>query len=1090
MEAKIGIGKPLKYFRLKPCQWFRKLSSAFSLIVLLWLLPIKSLVGQDIFIGGGTNPAFIYDEVPIQLIIEGYGSFNLDVIFTNEEIIYLNVEDLFKTIGVPCNFEGKGDSITGFIENEANPYLIDFNLKLIHIRGQSFYYPEGLIKEMGSVYLESSIFSETFGINLTFNYRSLTIILKSDFELPVIKQLRLEKIRNNLAKVKGETIADTVLKRDYHLFEFGMVDWAISSSQIKNQSNHNHFRLGVGAELLYGETDVFIDLYNDRKFDDRQLHYIWRWVDNDKTLIRQAQAGKISTQSIAFINSPLIGAVVRNTPTTVRKASGFYTINEYTEPNWTVELYINNVMVDYTRADASGLYTFKVPNVYGFTTLKFKFYGPMGEERTEERTVNIPYNFMPAGEYEYGLSAGIVKDSSLSRFGKSEINYGVNRILTVGGGVEYLSSIPNAPLIPFLKTSIQPFSKLTLNAEFDFGVGAKAVINYNFFKRALLVMDFSSFKEGQLATHYKYLNQKKLMLSLPYRLNSFSGFAKLDYTQSTYKTFNYNIANSMFSAYYKKVNVNLSVQLNWIKPLPAYATSVLSLSYRLKTGYIINSSAQYNISESSLMSYRLSLEKRIKKGYISTTYERNVLYNDNFLNLTFRYDLSFARTNFSVSNRRRYFSATESAQGSFAFGSGNKYVHISRDASVGKGGISIYPFLDINNNGIFDEGEKMVKLNSVKIFGGKVIFSDKDSIIRMPDLIPFTYYNVEFDNFDLENIAWRFNKKIYSVLIDPNQFKRIDIPVASVGEASGTTYMKSGNYIKGTGRILVNYYRQDNDSLVAETMSESDGYSNYLGLYPGEYLAKVDSVQLERLDCTSEPEEIPFTINPMEDGDIVFGLDFVLIPRRIPEVPDTSYYIKGNIFDGKTNQPVLAKIELIDILGSQVVNSIISGTDGSFAIKVDSPGKFGVEVIAKDYLFFLETIEFSKSDSSRIFEKNFYLEKIEKGTKLVLENIYFETNKAILYPASLPMLNRVVDFLKNNEAVRIEISGHTDNVGSATLNNNLSQARAKAVIDYFAANGIGQNRLVAKGYGFTQPIESNKTPEGKARNRRVELKIL
>ena len=236
--------------------------------------------------------------------------------------------------------------------------------------------------------------------------------------------------------------------------------------------------------------------------------------------------GRISNQTISFINSPVIGAAVRNSPTTVRKATGYYTISEFTEPNWTVELYINNVMVDYTKADASGLYIFKVPNVYGYTTLKLKFYGPLGEERTEERTMNVPYTVMPAGEFEYGLSAGILQDSSLSRFGRGEFNYGVNRILTVGGGLEYLSSIPNGAFIPFAKTTIQPFSKLTFTGEYAYGVKTRGLLDYYFWKDALLEIDYTKYVEGQLATRFNAHEERKVKLSIPFRYKKINGYVQ------------------------------------------------------------------------------------------------------------------------------------------------------------------------------------------------------------------------------------------------------------------------------------------------------------------------------------------------------------------------------------------------------------------------------------------------------------------------------------------------------------------------------------------------------------------------------------
>jgi outer membrane protein OmpA-like peptidoglycan-associated protein len=144
----------------------------------------------------------------------------------------------------------------------------------------------------------------------------------------------------------------------------------------------------------------------------------------------------------------------------------------------------------------------------------------------------------------------------------------------------------------------------------------------------------------------------------------------------------------------------------------------------------------------------------------------------------------------------------------------------------------------------------------------------------------------------------------------------------------------------------------------------------------------------------------------------------------------------------------------------------------------------------KDYLFFLDVVDLTEASTDEPTVRNFELEKIEVGTKVVLENIYFETAKAVLKPESYTQLDQVIELLENNETLRMEISGHTDNVGSLRVNTKLSEERAKAVVDYLVSNGISEDRLEWKGYAYTRPIAPNDTEEGRAKNRRVEFEIL
>ena len=116
------------------------------------------------------------------------------------------------------------------------------------------------------------------------------------------------------------------------------------------------------------------------------------------------------------------------------------------------------------------------------------------------------------------------------------------------------------------------------------------------------------------------------------------------------------------------------------------------------------------------------------------------------------------------------------------------------------------------------------------------------------------------------------------MLIDPNQFKRIDIPVISVGEVNGTIYLSADSSTKGIGRILLKLYKKNIKEAVAEVLSESDGYLYYLGLKPGEYIARIDAEQLKVLGMESLPVQIPFKISQSAEGDIVSDINFTIKP--------------------------------------------------------------------------------------------------------------------------------------------------------------------------------------------------------------------
>ncbi|MFW6225081.1 MAG: OmpA family protein [Bacteroidota bacterium] len=214
---------------------------------------------------------------------------------------------------------------------------------------------------------------------------------------------------------------------------------------------------------------------------------------------------------------------------------------------------------------------------------------------------------------------------------------------------------------------------------------------------------------------------------------------------------------------------------------------------------------------------------------------------------------------------------------------------------------------------------------------------------------------------------------------------------------------------------------------------------------------------------------------------------------KIPEAlrVDTTLYMKGTITDSKTDEPVVAKLQLIDKDKSEVVATTLSEEDGKYKIKLPERKNYGIEINAKGYMFYAESIDFrNRKFRNNVTQNDFKLEKVEVGAKMILKNIYFETAKATLKPESYPELNRVVRFLEDNESVKIEISGHTDNRGSWSYNKKLSEDRAKSVVEYIAGHGIKRSRLKHEGYSYDKPIATNDTEEGRAKNRRVEFQIL
>lgn len=221
------------------------------------------------------------------------------------------------------------------------------------------------------------------------------------------------------------------------------------------------------------------------------------------------------------------------------------------------------------------------------------------------------------------------------------------------------------------------------------------------------------------------------------------------------------------------------------------------------------------------------------------------------------------------------------------------------------------------------------------------------------------------------------------------------------------------------------------------------------------------------------------------------GYDIYTFELPESDRPHLVTYVKGIVTDAKTHLPLEAAVEIIDLEKNSPVYQDYSGADkGDFLATLTTGKNYGLNVSKSGYLFYSANFSLVGLKAKEPYNLSIELSPIEVGNKVVLNNIFFDTNKFDLKPDSKAELQKLLEFLSQNPSIRIEISGHTDNVGNVQANQVLSENRAKAVYNYLVAAGVPAQRMVYKGYGETQPIVSNTSEENRAKNRRTEFKIV
>jgi outer membrane protein OmpA-like peptidoglycan-associated protein len=164
--------------------------------------------------------------------------------------------------------------------------------------------------------------------------------------------------------------------------------------------------------------------------------------------------------------------------------------------------------------------------------------------------------------------------------------------------------------------------------------------------------------------------------------------------------------------------------------------------------------------------------------------------------------------------------------------------------------------------------------------------------------------------------------------------------------------------------------------------------------------------------------------------------------------------------------------------------------DGSYKIVLPYSKAYGFLAEKEQFLSESNNLDLSEVKVYQEVQQDLYLTPLEIGKTITLNNVFFVRSKPDLLPESYPEIERLIKVLNDNPAIRIELSGHTDNVGSAALNKELSEKRVASIKNYLVHNGIAESRISGKGYGGSKPIASNNTEETKKLNRRVEFTIV
>lgn len=820
------------------------------------------------------------EEISVGFVVPQVGTILLPAFISADEQIYLPVAEIFSYLRVRIDSLSEDFQLSGYLFDKSRSFRIDGVNRRVEVEGTVQPLDANqMFRDGKRIYLRSDLFGELFGLRCTFDFGTLEIRLSTDYELPAVREIKREEARRAMGRLYDAESFDKSVAGDRSLLRLGVADWSVAGVLDSMGQADVSYALDLGGELFGGAFTVHLEGENDSLAGLETLPWDWRYVDNDFTPARQILLGKIPSMLPEPFAASGLGASVTNRSTIVRTTYGVYVFQDRTEPEWDVELYVNNQLVDFTTADANGMYRFEIPFHYGSTPVTLRFFGPYGEETTMEKTLRVPLTMLPGGEVEYTIAGGLLEGEGSGLFVHAKGEVGVNSMLTVGGGVYGVQYNAPESWYPYVTGAARLTNSLFLSGKYSPSTGGEGLLNWVTPMRGTVELGYrrgprfvTQTVGGEISREIE--EKRTLSVSMPVPFAGTAQFRVVDNVVSFGHTVQ---GEGTLATRIVGIPLTVDVQGEWIG---AEAWSLGSFRAGLRTLVrpwqlaSVRPSVELDLSTMRITSGRLELERQIAGGlWASMTlvhgFGKGSASTGTTAQLGVRLDLPFAHTSSTARYDNGGTSYTTSASGSIAYDNQDGTFLAGDRRAMDRASLTVRPFLDLNGNDTLDAGEPLVPELDVAVAGGLVRRSASDSTIHVLGLEPHRPRILTVDESSLPEISWKPKYKAWKVIPRPNRFETMDVPIVVVGEVSGTVVQSGG---KGGMQGLLVRFQQLDGTFVGSTITYEGGEFYFMGLPPGHYSASLDKEQMRILGLSPESEGVEFDVRPGREGDMIEGL--------------------------------------------------------------------------------------------------------------------------------------------------------------------------------------------------------------------------
>ena len=804
-----------------------------------------------------------------------------------DDSIYLPVSGMFSMLHINTAVDSGTARLHGFYISEQRPYAFDYLHRRIILGKDTFALSSAEFKQTDlDLFLTAGAFYRFFRLKIDIQLKQLAAELTTEDKLPIAAEReREEHLQIAEAQKKNHTFYSLLSARQKPLLGGGVMDYTVTGAH-SGEGNAYSGTFRAGGDVLGGEFNGTLNASIDSsRLSGGNQTYQWKYVFDDSKIISQASLGVM--EGYGLTSSQFRGIQLSSQPVVPRTAYQTITIEEHLKPDWTVELYAEQMLIESKRTDALGNVQFDIPLVYGTNDYVLRMYGPTGEVEVERKRLQIPFTFLPEQELDMIVNAGSLYNEHFP-FYQVHALYGIDDRLTNRLSFEFIddtlrrrpvlndvlsirlgqSILADIDVAPSVHSSAD--LEVILPSRIQYGITATAYSNDPYYNSTAKKSDF----QGNYSIPF---NLERLQVAF---------LSNADWTQySGSRNESLTLGASVSPGSW---SVNLQERIGRTESggiLTGNNSSVTAallygfprgvLNYSSIGDMLLNASLTYDQEAHNLSAFACNLSSSLfTAGRCQLGIQRDMVNNLTVASLLLTFDFDFMRTTTSL-QAGDHAVQTQTISGALVYNGINHSVDAYGLPWEGTTGAAFRMFLDENGNGIYDTNETLVEGGSVNLEHAASYQKSSKGVVTIWELLPYERYNVDIRDVAIVNNLWVPKQKTFSFVAEPNTLKIIDVPFVAVGMIEGTVLRASARGNEPVPGLKVTVQGIDNSNRLTIPLFQ-DGSLYYVGILPGKYRIAIDSAQLAILNCIAEPAQREFEIRATSQGDEISGLDFLL----------------------------------------------------------------------------------------------------------------------------------------------------------------------------------------------------------------------